>query len=47
MYTRDTEFDTYDLEDAGLEDFRDLIWYCSQDQDRFDDATLEFRIDLC
>jgi hypothetical protein len=20
-------FDTYDLEDVGLEDFRDLIWY--------------------
>ena len=39
-------FDTYDLEDVGLEDFRDLIWYYSRDYDCFNDATLEIMIDL-
>jgi hypothetical protein len=39
-------FDTYDLEDVGLEDFGDLIQYYSQDYDHFDDATLEIRSDL-
>ena len=40
------DFDTFDLEDVGLEDFRDLIQYCSQDWDHFEDATSEFRVDL-